>query len=189
MKQVIRSFSAMFLSIAAISATAATDGVVGGASSEGEIGISLTVNEAIIVKNLSDIDFTVDGSTAAGTDLIGRDTFCVGGIGFTDYSIEFESGTAGADSGFKLVGSAPTVTMDYTVGFTTNTADTESGTAPAGDGVMPGSFSLDGDLACAATDTVADNNAQVVVTIPSDQWEAAAESSYSDTLYVTVTGQ
>lgn len=183
MKNAFRSISAAILGLAAATSFAVTQGDAGAASSKGDIEISLTISQAIQVQNLSDIAFTLDGATVAGTDLVGQDTFCVSTLGFGAYAIEFDSATAGDNSGFALNGA--TETLGYEVAFTTDVDPNAVGSALQTDGTMAGTFTPKSGLACLESE----NNAQVFVTIPAANWEAAADSSYSDTLYITVTGQ
>lgn len=189
MKNVARSLGAALFTLAAMSAVAATqDGDIDETSSTGTVDITLNITSAIVVANLDSIPMTADGTTPANTALEGRDTFCVGGFGFANgaYAIEFESATAVANSasGFQLDGSSHDLT--YNVAFTSDVAPTASGAAVDNStGQMAGTFALNEGVDC----PTADNNAQVIVSVPATEWESALDSSYTDVLTITVTGQ
>lgn len=154
-------------------------------NSEGSIDITLTVNQGIQIQGLTDIDLALDG-IAAGSNLVGRDTFCVGAVGFTGYKIQFASATAtsAATSGYELAGTAEN--LAYNVAFSTNTAPAAVGAQTNSDGTMTPTYAPRAGYSC-ADDT--EHNAQVIVTVPAAVWETATETSYTDTLTITVSGE
>ncbi|WOX04821.1 hypothetical protein [Microbulbifer pacificus] len=184
MKNAVRVLSCgVILGLASAGTIAAVNPITPGlTSSEGSIQITLDVAQGIQIQELSNIQLDLNG-LAAGNDLIGRDTFCVGAVGFKSYSIRFDSATA--TSGFELQGS--TERLPYNVTFTSDTAENATGTATNADGTITTTYSPKSGYLC--TSDAADHNAQVIVTVPTGVWEAAADPSYSDTLTVTVSGE
>ncbi|QKX15842.1 hypothetical protein [Microbulbifer sp. YPW1] len=150
-------------------------------SSEGNLKITLNVAQGIQIQGLTDIALDLNG-IAAGNDLIGRDTFCVGAIGFSNYKIQFDSATAPTD-GYLLDGVGET--LAYNVAFSANTANTATGVQTNSDGTMTSTYTPNTGYSCADSE----HNAQVIVTVPAAVWETASELSYSDTLTITVSGE
>ncbi|HEY8567529.1 hypothetical protein [Microbulbifer sp.] len=174
---------AVVLGLASAGTTAAVNPPTPGlTNSEGSIDITLEVTQGIQIKGLDDIALSLDG-VAAGTDLVGRDTFCVGARGFSNYTIQFDS--ANAATGFQLTSAAQN--LNYNVAFSDVTADTETGTdVTNADGTLAQKYAPKAGYGC-ADETV--HNAQVIVTVPSTVWETATETSYTDTLTITVSGE
>lgn len=179
-RTVFRTLAAASLATAAANGLAAQDGVAGSNSSSGNFDITLTVPTQIIVKNFDDMALTTTGATL-GDAITGTEEFCVGGIGFASYSVNLESqngSTGGSGSApFQLNGSGQN--LPYAAAFVNNTTSTTGDDADT-NGDVPGSFPRAGNLACAT------DNARVIVSIDSADWESAVETSYSDTLTVTV---
>lgn len=168
------------ISSASIAATNPTD--PGLTSSEGDLQITLTVSQGIQIQGLTNIALDLDG-VAAGNDLIGRDTFCVGAVGFAGYKIQFDSAATPAD-GYLLSGTGES--LAYDVAFSTNTATTATGVQTNTDGTMTPTYTPNTGYSCADD---SEHNAQVIVTVPAAVWETASELSYSDTLTITVSGE
>ncbi|WP_193165102.1 hypothetical protein [Microbulbifer hainanensis] len=171
------------LSAAALSVSAATQGTAGTSNSSGTIGITLNVPTQIIAKGFQDIPLTTTGAVS-GDPISGFTDFCVGGIGFGQYSVQLTSAngaTGGVGAGsddFDLYGTSQY--LPYSASFINNTSDT-TGLPADSSGDVAGSFNRVGNLGCAT------DNARVIVAIASADWEAATETNYSDTLTVTVT--
>lgn len=177
--------SAIIALLASTTALAATQGNVGDSASSGSVGITLDVNTSIVAKNFNDMSLSLE-NTAPGSDIVGSEPFCVGGLGFNEYTIAFASrnGSSGdgaaTDAAFEL--ESGTDQIAYQVGF----ADSVGATAPAasadGSGDVADQYPKNGDLGCGT------DNARLFVTIPSSEWEAATQAAdYSDILTVTVT--
>ncbi|WP_091389568.1 hypothetical protein [Microbulbifer marinus] len=189
MKTTIRTFAAFALAAAASGALAANDGNVAtgvNAASQGDFQVNLNLGTAIVVKNLGDL--TLDATTAVnGQPIVGREQICVGGVGFSSYSVDLVStngitgGGAGATFGFQLNGSAQN--LEYSASFADDTNLSSTGdSADSSTGVVTGgSYLRNGTLGCTS------DNAQVIVSVPN--WESATETTYSDTLTVTVTAE
>ncbi|SDJ67223.1 hypothetical protein [Microbulbifer yueqingensis] len=180
MKQRFQLLAAVALAAVAFNASAANQGTVGTTASSGDFLINLTISPAIVVGMLDDMDLSVDGATP-GTPIVGRENICVGGIGATTYTVALDS--ANGSDGFTLLGNGGD-TMPYKVNYANDTdiastgdaATDNTAIAPAG-----GDYTLNETLAC---DT---ETSQVIVSVPHTSWEAATDSSYTDTLTVTVT--
>ncbi|WP_295802343.1 hypothetical protein [uncultured Microbulbifer sp.] len=184
MKNAVRALSAAMILGFASSASIAVDNPAtpGLTTSEGSIDITLNIAQGIQIQELTNIALDLDG-VAAGNDLIGRDTFCVGTVGFAGYKIQFDSATSVTD-GFLLQGSSET--LPYNVAFTANTATGATGVQTNTDGTMTPTYTPNTGYSCV---DAAEHNAQVIVTVPAAVWEAAADLSYTDTLTITVSGE
>jgi len=180
-KTALRALVAATALSCSLSALAASDGDVGSSNSSGTTEITLEVGNLIVVRNLKDIDLTTAG-TAAGSDITGSETLCVGGLGFTGYTVQLDSTNGGASTGTYELGNG-TDTITYQVAFDDDTASA-SGTAPdATTGSVATTFSNLGTLSCSA------DNARIFVTIPAAQWETISDTTnLTDTLTVTVAG-
>ncbi|MGL6159372.1 hypothetical protein [Microbulbifer sp.] len=181
MRTTLRILAAASLAAVTFNSFAATDGTVGSSNSSGNFDITLTVPTQIIVKNFDDMALNTTGATL-GNPIEGTEDICVGGIGFGNYSVSLSSqngstGGSGTDP-FQLNGVGQN--LPYSAAFINNTSST-TGTAADTNGDITGSFARNGNLDC---DT---DNARVFVTIGATEWESAVETSYSDTLTVTVT--
>lgn len=144
--------------------------------------ISLTVLPRIIVKNFNDVNLSAAAVTP-GQPIEGYEDICVGGI-FTNYTVMLssDSGSTGGSgsSPFQLNGVSQN--LPYTAAFIDNTSSTSGITADAS-GNISGSFPRAGDESCNS------DNARIIVSVAAADWESANETSYSDTLTVTVTSQ
>lgn len=181
-KMTIRTLAVAALAAASLNTFAANDGTVGSSSSSGDFDITLTVATQIVATNFDDMPLDTASATL-GNPIEGFEDICVGGIGFANYSVNLAStnGVSGGGSGsndFQLNGSSQD--LPYTASFIDNTSST-SGTAADSAGDVAGSFARTSNVACAS------DNARVIVSIDSADWETATEASYSDTLTVTVT--
>lgn len=160
---------------------AASDGIAGSSSSSGNFDITLTVPTQIIVKNFADMALNTSGATL-GNPIQGSEDICVGGIGFANYSVNLSSqngSTGGSGTApFQLNGSGQN--LPYSAAFINNTSSS-SGTAADTSGDISGSFARNDNLNCGT------DNARVFVSVAAADWESANETSYSDTLTVTVT--
>lgn len=182
MKKSISAVIALFASTAAL---AATQGNVGDSTSSGTVGITLDVNTSIVAKNFNDMSLSLE-NTAPGSDIVGSEPFCVGGLGFNEYTIAFSSlnGSTGSgtatDAPFELESGADQIA--YQVGFADSVGATTPAASADSNGDVSSQYAKNGDLGCGT------DNAKLFVTIPSSEWEAATQAAdYSDTLTVTVT--
>lgn len=187
MNKYFAAVAAFALSASSLTASAAVQGDVDDVASQGSIEIILNVNSAIVVKMLDDMTLTVDGATP-DAPIVGRENICVGGIGHTLYTVNLSSTNGGSDTGvFQLLGDGTTPdTMNYNVAFANNIVDTETGdTIVASSGDIDASpYALADNLSCASGE-----NAQVIVSVPAAEWQAAVDAVYGDTLTVTVAGE
>ena len=186
MKNTIRNFGAAALAAASFSALAATQGSIGSgpdAESQGSFDITLRVAQQIVVKNFQDLPLLTTNGAANGQPIEGAESFCVGGIGFPNFSVELSSGASSTAGEYYL--SDGTNLLQYNVSFAnTDTATTlADGTEPtATTNSIPGTFSNFDNLGCNT------DNSTVVVSIPALSWESAAVAGdYTDTLTVLVT--
>ncbi|WP_078083138.1 hypothetical protein [Microbulbifer mangrovi] len=188
MNKCFAAVAAFALSATALTASATpVQGDVDDAASQGSFDIILNVNSAIVVKMLDDMTLTVDGATP-DAPIVGRENICVGGIGHTQYTVNLSSTNGGLDTGvFQLLGNGTTPdTMNYNVAFANNVIDTATGdTIVASSGDIDASpYALADNLSCASGE-----NAQVIVSVPAAEWQAAVDAVYGDTLTVTVAGE
>lgn len=188
MKKCFAAVAGLALSATALTASAApVQGDVDAVASEGSFDIILNVNSAIVVKMLDDMTLTVDGATP-DAPIVGRENICVGGIGHTLYTVNLSSTNGGSDTGvFQLLGNGATPdTMNYDVAFANDTDGGSTGdTIAAGTGDINASpYTLADNLSCASGE-----NAQVIVSVPATEWQAAVDAVYGDTLTVTVAGE
>lgn len=170
MKNIIRTLVASTL--ASASALTFAAGVTDSADSV----ITLNLSESIQLVGVENVTIT---DPATGTNATGGDDFCVAGIGFSNFSITFESSDGNDDSAFSLTGA--TNPIPYTVGFRNATTGTYNTASPG--------VALTGQNRNAASCTGGDN-AGFEVTIDNSAWEIADVlngTSYTDTLTITVT--
>ncbi|MEW5249322.1 hypothetical protein [Microbulbifer discodermiae] len=177
----ICSLTAAMAAMTSVSTSAANDGVAGSSSSSGDFDITLNVPTQIIVKNFNNMLLDTTAATL-GAPIVGTEDICVGGIGFASYSVNLSSqngssGGVGSDP-FQLNGTSQN--LPYTAAFIDNVANS-TGTGADVNGDITGSFARNGNLDCQS------DNARVFVTVDAAVWESANETSYSDTLTVTVT--
>ncbi|WP_444902147.1 hypothetical protein ACJJIG_04230 [Microbulbifer sp. SSSA007] len=148
-----------------------------------EFDIVLEVEPNITIRNLGDIDLSNSGITL-GQIIKGSEDFCVGGIGFSNYTVNLSSSNGstggGGSSGYELGGSSENI--PYTVTFSDDLTGT-SGIAPGGLGDVPGSFSRRTDESCIS------DNARIYISVSPSDWENANEPFYTDVLTVTVSSQ
>jgi len=148
-----------------------------------EFDITLEVEPSITIRNLGDIDLSNSGITL-GQAIKGSEDFCVGGIGFSNYTVNLSSSNGstggGGSSSYELGGSSENI--PYAVTFSDDLSGT-SGIAPSGLGDVPGSFPRKTDETCLT------DNARVYITVSPSDWENANEPFYTDVLTVTVSSQ
>lgn len=187
MKKCFAAVAGLALSATALTASAApVQGDVDAVASEGSFDIILNVNSAIVVKMLDDMTLTVDGATP-DAPIVDRENICVGGIGHTQYSVNLSSAQGGLNSGvFQLLGSGGTDTLNYNVAFANDIDSGSTGdTTSTGSGnINASAYALADNLSCASGE-----NAQVIVSVPAIEWQAAVDPTYSDTLTITVSGE
>ncbi|WP_444892851.1 hypothetical protein ACJJIE_20960 [Microbulbifer sp. TRSA001] len=148
-----------------------------------QFDIVLDVEPNIAIRNLGDIDLSNSG-TLFGQAIEGSEDFCVGGIGFSGYTVNLSSanGSTGGSgsSAYELGGNSEQI--PYSVAFSDNLAAT-SGISPDSQGDISGSFSRTSDENCLS------DNARIYISIAPSDWENAGEPLYTDALTVTVSSQ
>lgn len=145
--------------------------------------VSVTIPTRIAVRRFDNVD--ISSGITPGQPIERSEDFCVGGIGFERYSVILSSGNgatggAGGTSPFQLNGSFDS--LPYTVAFTDNTGSNNGITADS-TGNINGTFPRADGLNCTV------DNARVIISVATADWESASESSYTDALTITVTTQ
>ncbi|WP_250459764.1 hypothetical protein [Microbulbifer litoralis] len=183
MKKTLRALAAVGAAALSLNTAAATNPSAATAnSSQGDFLITLELTPFIIVNSFEDmtLNATANGDISQSQDI------CVGGYGFDDYSITFESAngsTGGAGTAaFELVGDAFGNVVPYGVAFANNTTDTDGD--PSTDGTMSSRFTRQG-TAADCIDNGAEN-ARIFVSVDSDDWQDTDDATFNDTLTVTV---
>ena len=170
MKNVLRTlFTATLISSSAFTFAA-------GETDSADSTITLNLSESIQLVGVEDVTIT---DPATGTNATGADGFCVAGIGFSTYSITFESTDTNDDTAFSLTGA--TNPIPYNVGFRN---DTSGSYTTVTEGVALTSQNRNA-ASCSGGD-----NAGFQITIDNSAWEIADVlngTSYTDTLTITVT--
>ncbi|AWF80072.1 hypothetical protein BTJ40_04140 [Microbulbifer sp. A4B17] len=141
--------------------------------------ITLSFTTSIEITRVDDLEIE---DPASGTSAEGIEDFCVGGIGFSTYSVTFESTNGDATDPFKLTDGG-TTSIPYSVGFDNSTSGSFT-TVTEGTPLTGQSRNV---AACAS-----DDNARFQVTINNSDWETATVlngTSYSDTLTITVASE
>ncbi|WP_444942749.1 hypothetical protein ACJJIK_10880 [Microbulbifer sp. ZKSA006] len=147
------------------------------ASESSEITLSFTPSIEI-----TRVDNVAIADPALGTDAVGIEDFCVGGLGFSTYSITFESNDTNNDSEFSLTDDG-TNHIPYSVGFDNSTSGTFT-TVVAGDALTGQSRNI---ASCGSSD-----NARFQITVANSDWETSSVlngTSYSDILTITVASE
>ncbi|MCW8124983.1 hypothetical protein [Microbulbifer halophilus] len=179
----LRTLAAVAATALSLNAAAATNPTAATANeSQGDFLITLNLTPFIIVNSFEDMTLEAN----ANADISESQDICVGGFGFDDYSITFEStngstGGTGTDA-FELLGTAAGDVVPYGVAFANNTTDT-TGTDSV-DGTMGSTrFSRQ----ATASDCVGGaENARIFVSVDSDDWQDTDDAVFEDTLTVTV---
>lgn len=170
MKNVLRTlFAATLMSSSALTFAA-------GVSDNAQSVITLNLSESIELTGVENV--TINNPTT-GTNATGGDDFCVAGIGFSNFSITFESTDGNDDGAFSLTGA--TNPIPYTVGFRN---DTSSSYTTVSEGVALTNQNRNFS-SCTGGD-----NAGFEIIIDNTAWEIADVlngTSYTDTLTITVT--
>ncbi|MCO1335690.1 hypothetical protein MO867_15240 [Microbulbifer sp. OS29] len=145
--------------------------------------IVLNVEPNIVIRNLGDVNLGNSG-TLFGQPIEDREDFCIGGKGFSSYTVNLSSinGSTGGNgnSAYELTGSNETIS--YAVAFSDNLAS-NTGIVPGNLGDVPGSFTRTTDEDCLV------DNARVYISIAPVDWQSAQEPIYTDVLTVTVSSQ
>lgn len=184
---VLRSLIAATLTLAPLSAIAATNPTSASAdSSQGELEITLNLAPHIIITGLEDMTIN-----ASATDVTQTDNICIGGFGFTNFNVSFGSLNGNADvntpdssAPFLLADTSTGETIPYSVGFA-NSASAGTADETSTDG------SLNTDFARAAGATAASclsnaENATLFVGINAADWQDVEGTAFTDTLTVMV---
>lgn len=179
-KTVIRTLVAATALAASMSTLAASDGTVDSSSSTGTSDITLTVGNLIIARMFDDIALSTNGASV-GSDITATEEICIGGLGFTGYTVQLDSSNGTAGTGTYTLDNG-TEAISYNVAFDDDAA-AASGTAPDGTGAVTGTFTNLGNLGCST------ENARIFITIPAAQWEAIGSTDdFTDTLTVVISG-
>jgi len=160
--------------LAAGNAFAATQGILG-ATSEGSLEITLTIEPLVQISALNDIAL---GTYAGGGNMSGADDLCVysntGGY-------EITATGNGAGGAFELIGTA--VNLPYTVQWATS-AGAGSGNAMTAGAPLGGQGGTFTTPDCGASD-----NAQVIVAVDSTDLASAPTGNYTGVLTLLVAPQ
>lgn len=157
---------------AAGSAYSANDGSLG-ATSTGDLDVSVEIADRVQISGLNDIDF---GAYAGSGDLNGGDAFCVYRNGTGAYSVTITSAEAAGGS-FRL--SNGTDFIPYSVSFNDD-ADIAGGSAvSAGD-------TLNGAGHASSVSCGGSSNASIGVSIAASALQAAPSGVYTDTITLLV---
>ncbi|TQV89035.1 hypothetical protein [Aliikangiella coralliicola] len=159
------------LGVASTSAMAATQGTLG-ATSTGDLIISLDIDNLVRVSNLNDINL---GNFNGGAgDLSGSDTFCVYRNGAGNYNINMSG--SGAANAYTLASGANT--LPYAVEFVNGATTTAMATGTALTGQTGANTTSD---TCGGADNVSLN-----VTVANGDLAAAPAGTYTGTLTIVV---
>lgn len=154
---------------------AANDGVVG-ATSEGDLDISLTILDEVRISNLADITL----GTFTGADLVGSSGACVyrNGTGLYEITATGDGGVSGTD--FELADAGGTNTVAYSVSYDdgTGASTVTSGTALTGQ--------TGGDTASDTCATIGADNGDIEVTVLATDMTGLVSAAYSGTLTLSV---
>ncbi|WP_160154398.1 hypothetical protein [Microbulbifer sp. ALW1] len=173
MKKALLSFSFAALAIAGGKAAADTES----ATSD----ITLAIEPVIYIANVGAIDLTPDPAAPAAVSQ--ADDYCVAGIGFSSYVINFTS-----DNGEFALSDGSGNKIDYTVGFDDVAS---SGGSPV---YAPADYNTDyntqskADTSCSGTT----ENASFQISVAQADWQAQSTAldngnQFTDTLTITVT--
>ncbi|MCX2780142.1 hypothetical protein [Microbulbifer thermotolerans] len=184
---VLRSLIATTLTLAPLSAIAATNPISATAgSSKGDFDITLNLAPHIIITGLEDMTIN-----ASATDVTETDNICIGGFGFSSFNVSFGSLNGNADvnapdtnNPFLLADSATGETIPYSVGFANSAS---AGTAD--ETSTDGSLSTDFPRAAGATAASCLSNAEnatLFVGINAADWQDVEGTAFTDTLTVMV---
>lgn len=183
MRTTLRVLAAASLAVVSLNALSANNPTAATANeSQGDFLITLNLTPFIIVNSFEDMTLNAN----ANADISESQDICVGGFGFVDYSITFESanGSTGGTGGtpFELLGTNVNDVVPYAVAFTNNTIDaagTESDDGTMGSRRFARQASASDCLGGA-------ENARLFVSVNSDDWEDTDDAVFEDTLTVTV---
>lgn len=173
---VLGSLIAFVLALAGSHTFAATDGQVG-TTSRGQIVIRLVINQGIQVSNLQDIELLVDNSSV-GKDLVARQRFCIRGNTNSQYTLVAEGEFAGGEP-FALR-SRNNDALAYQLYFTGNLASNVL------DPLAPGVPSRAFETQKSGVNCDGQNNAEIMLVIPSANLKQANGNDYSGFLNLTV---
>jgi hypothetical protein len=167
--------AAAVATFAASNAFAAQDGLLG-ATSQGDLEITLTIDPLVQISGLTDIQL---GTYTGGADITGVDNLCVysntGGYEIT------ATGDGGTGSEFELNGTGHDV--PYTVEWA-DSAGAGTGSPMTSGTVLPGQGGT-----FTTPDCGGGNNAQVIVTVNSTDLLAAPAQAYAGVLTLLVAPQ
>ncbi|MCK7598421.1 hypothetical protein M0G74_14165 [Microbulbifer sp. CAU 1566] len=146
--------------------------------------VAITVAPTLQLKSLGPVDLSNAG-IAPGQPLSKTEDFCVGGAGFSEFTVNLSSlnGSSGAGGGiypYTLIGQSSGEQLSYSVAFTDDFSD-QVGTEPTSSGDITTPYLLKGDADCSS------DTARIIVTVEATEWGKAVDSIYTDILTVTVT--
>jgi hypothetical protein len=165
---------AAWATFAASNAFAATQGTLG-ATSQGSLNITLTIDALVQISALNDIDL---GTYTGGGNITGVDDLCVySNIG--GYHITATGN--GAGSAFQLIGAGATI--PYAVEWA------DSAGAQTGDPMTSGTVLTNQSGTFTTPNCGGGNNARVIVTVNSTDLAAAPAQAYTGVLTLVVAPQ
>lgn len=184
----LRSLIAASLTLASLSATAATNpSAATPNSSQGDITITLSLVPHVIITGLDDMNINATGSE----DITQTDNICIGGSGFSSFTVSFASqngnaslGSPSATDPFLLVDSGTSESIPYSVAFA-NSAGAATADETSIDGTLSTTFTRQSG-ATAAHCLGGGENATLFVNIAAADWQGVDGSAFTDTLTVMV---
>ncbi|MBY6190497.1 hypothetical protein KUV22_08725 [Microbulbifer agarilyticus] len=178
-KFALRSLVAAAALAASTSVSAANDGS-NGLTSQGDLLITLEIDQLISIGGLDDIVLAQDPTTLQYT---GVSDFCVGGLATTNYDVTL----AGSGSTFELTdGGSGGDPVPYSVSYDHDNDASDGTVATHNDPISYTSVTLN-DLGCTgAGGTGNTNNAQILISVAPSDIPNNAAADYTDTLTVTV---
>lgn len=190
MKNIFRTLIAIGTLGLALTANAQTSNPASATagSSSGDSLITLTLTPFIFVNNFNDIDLTA----SANGDVFESDNLCVGGFGYSEYSVAFGSDNGTADAatptaGTLLLSDGGSDEIAYSVGFAKG-ASAVTADETSTDGAMTNHFARDpGDTITLCQG--GGENATLFVYVAATDWQEAEGTSYTDTLTVQVSAE
>ncbi|MCH9691534.1 MAG: hypothetical protein K0U59_05665 [Gammaproteobacteria bacterium] len=146
-----------------------------------DFDIELHIKPNVVIRKLGDINLG-DSELAYGQAIEGKEDFCIGGIGFENYTVKLSSQNGKTmESGiYALKGISEKI--PYSVAFSDDLLGNRS-FSPNNSGEIPGSFIRNSDASCIA------ENARIYVTVAPAAWRDISENYYTDILTVTISSQ
>lgn len=173
LQQIAKSVAFAFALVTSTSAFSATDGALG-VDSTGEIGVSLSVADRVLISGLDDIPL---GSYGGSGELTGASTFCVyrNGNGLYDLTVSSSNASGGT---FRAAGGTAFIDYRVRVGDSIDA----SSSRPVNSGSTVVALSGSGtSTSCGGAD-----NAALEVTFTEAALQAAPTGAFTDVITVLV---